>query len=57
MAETLAPIEDIVAAAGSYEELMEGLADAMPRLASSKAIEALVKGMFKARATGDRRDG
>ncbi|WP_413874153.1 DUF935 domain-containing protein [Albidovulum sp.] len=57
MDETLAPLEDLVAGAESYEELMEQLEGAMPKLAASRAVEALVKGMFKARAVGDRHDG
>jgi len=57
MDEILAPVEELVAQAGSYEEVMAGLAETMPKAGSSKLIDALVKGMFKARAEGDVKDG
>lgn len=57
MDEVLAPIEQLIAKAGSYEEVMDKLADILPKTGSSKLIEALVKGAFKARSIGDRVDG
>ncbi|MFO1174467.1 MAG: DUF935 domain-containing protein [Paracoccaceae bacterium] len=57
MDEVLAPVEELVAKAGSYDEVMNGLAETMPKAGASKLIDALVKGMFKARAVGDRQDG
>lgn len=52
MGETLDPIEAIIEGAGSYEEVMERLAG-LDGLPSSRIIDTLVKGMFKARAQGD----
>jgi len=57
MDEILAPLEELVATAGSYEEVMAGLAQTMPKAGSSKLIDALVRGMFKARVEGDVKDG
>ena len=55
MAETLGGVEAAFAGAANWEEAMERLAAA--GLPSSKLIDALVKGAFKARALGDVRDG
>lgn len=56
MAEMLDPIEAAIAEADSYEDALERL-KALGTLPVSGLIEALVKGMFKARSTGDDRDG
>lgn len=56
MAETLDPVLAAIEGATSYEDALQRLAD-LPGLDSAKLIDALVKGMFKARAFGDARDG
>jgi phage gp29-like protein len=53
MEDVLGPIEAIVAGAATYQELKARLAEAAPQLGASRLIDALVKGMFKARAIGD----
>ena len=55
--ETLKPIQDLLADAGSYEEARNRLADALPEMGSAKMIEGLVKAAFKARGLGDVSDG
>ena len=55
--ETLKPIQDLLAEAGSYEEARNRLADALPEMGSAKMIEGLVKAAFKARGLGDVSDG
>lgn len=57
MSETLDPIEAVAATATSYDDLKAKLATIAPDLGSSKLIDALVKGMFKARGVGDQVDG
>ncbi len=49
----LAPIEDLVARSGSYEDLLNGLAAVYPEMSVAELVDALVKGDFKARALGD----
>jgi len=55
MSETLDPVLAAIAGATSYEDALERLG-ALEGLDSAKLIDALVKGMFKARAFGDQRD-
>lgn len=55
MAETLDPITDAIEGAASYEDALARL-DALPGLSTAQIIDALVKGMFKARTYGDVRD-
>lgn len=55
MSETLDPIRAAIDGAASYEEALAALA-ALPGLPSAVLIDALVQGMFKARAFGDARD-
>lgn len=57
MGDLLEPVEDAIASADSYEDALERLAKVLPNMGSSKLIEGLVKGMFKARALGDVKDG
>lgn len=57
MGDLLGPVEDAIAGADSYEDALERLAKVLPNMGSSKLIEGLVKGMFKARALGDVQDG
>lgn len=56
MTETLDPVRRAIAEAESYEDALERLAE-LDGLPVSRLIEALVKGTFKARATGDAEDG
>lgn len=53
----LAPVEDLIAEATSYEDAMARLAQVLPNIATAPVVEALVKGLFKARVMGDVRDG
>jgi phage gp29-like protein len=55
MSETLDPIRAAIESAASYEEALAAL-EALPGLPSAVLIDALVQGMFKARAFGDARD-
>lgn len=57
MGDLLEPVEDTIASADSYEDALERLAKVLPNMGPSKLIEGLVKGMFKARALGDVKDG
>ncbi len=57
MAPMLSPIEDAIAQASSYEDALARLAAVAPKMGSAPLVEALVKGMFKARSIGDLRDG
>lgn len=57
MGDLLGPVEDAIAGADSYENALERLAKVLPNMGASKLIEGLVKGMFKARALGDVKDG
>lgn len=57
MGDLLGPVEDAIADADSYEDALDRLAKVLPNMGSSKLIEGLVKGMFKARAVGDVKDG
>ena len=57
MEDLLDPFEDLIAGADSFEDALAKLETAAPTLGGSKLIEALVKGAFKARATGDVKDG
>ncbi|MDJ0826966.1 MAG: DUF935 domain-containing protein [Rhodobacter sp.] len=52
----IGPVEEIIAAASSYEDAMSGLAAAVPGLPSSKLVETLVKATYMARGLGDARD-
>jgi phage gp29-like protein len=55
MSETLDPIRAAIEGASSYDEALAALA-ALPGLPAARVIDALVKGMFRARALGDVRD-
>lgn len=55
--EVLAPVEDMIAGATDYADAMNKLTELSPNLPSSKLIDALVKGAFKARSIGDLKDG
>lgn len=57
MGDLLEPVEDAIAGADSYEDALDRLAKVLPNMGVSKLIEGLVKGMFKARALGDVKDG
>lgn len=46
-----------VEGAGSYEDLLRRLPEALSHMPTALAVEALVKGMFQARALGDQTDG
>ncbi len=43
--------------AGSYQEVLDALPEALTRMPTALAVETLVKGMFMARALGDVKDG
>ena len=57
MEDVLSPFEAALAGATGYEDAKARLAAALPGLPSSRLIDALVRGAFKARALGDVRDG
>lgn len=50
-------IESAVARAQSYDDLIAALPETMRHMPTALAVETLVKGMFKARAAGDQKDG
>lgn len=54
--ELVGPVERAILDAGSYEEAMAALAAVAPAMGTSRLIDGLVKGMFKARAQGDAGD-
>ncbi|MEO1950686.1 DUF935 domain-containing protein [Thioclava sp.] len=53
----LEAVEAAVADATSYEDLVAKLPETIRHMPSGVLVETLVKGMFKARATGDQNDG
>lgn len=57
MSDITGPIETLVEDCGSLEELMVRLPQIVGEANEAKLIEALVKGMAKARALGDAKDG
>lgn len=50
-------IASAVGGAGSYEELLAKLPEALSHMPTGLAVETLVKGLFNARALGDQKDG
>lgn len=56
MDEALTPVLAVIDGASDYDDALARLA-ALPGLDSAQLIDALVRGMFKARALGDQRDG
>lgn len=56
IADTLTPIEAVIASANSYEEAIEGLAATIPDMRENGLIDRIVKAAFKARAHGDADD-
>lgn len=52
-----AAIREVVDVAESYDDLLARLPQALKRMPTGVLVETLVKGMFKARAVGDDRDG
>ena len=53
MGDMLAPIEAAIMGASSYEDALSRIRAALPNMGEGKIIDALVKGMFKARGLGD----
>lgn len=52
----IAPIEDLISKAGSFEEAQEALRTALPSLGGSALIDSLVRAMYQSRGLGDVRD-
>lgn len=53
----LAPVDEIVASATSYQEILDRLPQVLPGMPASRLVDSLVKAMFQARALGDVQDG
>lgn len=53
----LAAVETALETATSYDELLASLPETMRHMPTALVVETLVKGMFKARAIGDQKDG
>ncbi len=57
MAELTGPIEELFGQVTSMEELLAHLPDLVGEMNEARLVDALVRGMAKARALGDARDG
>lgn len=53
----LAAVETALESTTSYDELLAALPETMRHMPTALVVETLVKGMFKARAVGDQKDG
>ncbi|MBN2740041.1 MAG: DUF935 domain-containing protein [Rhodobacteraceae bacterium] len=53
----LSAIETALEDAGSYEDLLAKLPETIKHMPTALVVDTLVKGMFKARVTGDQKDG
>jgi Protein of unknown function (DUF935) len=52
-----AALATVIDGAASYEEVLERLPETLRLMPTAVLVETLVKGMFKARALGDQKDG
>lgn len=53
----LGAVESVIEAAESYEDLLARLPETLRHMPTALVVDTLVKGMFKARSTGDQKDG
>jgi len=53
----LGAVETVLKDAGSYEDLLAKLPETIKHMPTALVVDTLVKGMFKARVTGDQKDG
>lgn len=53
----LGAVESVIEAAESYDDLLARLPETLRHMPTALVVDTLVKGMFKARTTGDQKDG